>query len=161
MSATTKPDAGNGHELTITRIIDAPAAKLFRAWTEPELMKEWFTPRPWTTPVIETEAWTGGSSYILMRGPNGEEFPNRGTYLEVVPNEKIVFTDAFTSAWQPSEKAFMVGIVTFEDLGGGKTRYTARARHWNADDRKIHQEMGFESGWNAAADQLEAFVKTI
>jgi uncharacterized protein YndB with AHSA1/START domain len=55
----------------------------------------------------------------------------------------------------------MVGIVTFEDLGGGKTRYTAKARHWNADDKKTHEEMGFEPGWNAAADQLEAFVKTI
>lgn len=161
MTATAQSDTGNGHELTITRIIDAPPEKLFRAWTEPELMKEWFTPRPWTTPVIETECRAGGSSYILMRGPNGEEFPNRGMYLEVVPNQKIVFTDAFTSTWQPSEKAFMVGIVTFEDLGGGKTRYTARARHWNADDMKTHQEMGFEAGWNAAADQLEAFVKKI
>ena len=158
---TAQPDASAGHELMITRIIDAPAEKLFRAWTEPELMKEWFTPRPWTTPIIEADTRTGGSSYILMRGPNGEEFPNRGVYLEVVPNEKIVFTDAFTSAWQPSEKAFMVGIVTFEDLGGGKTRYTARARHWNGDDRKTHQDMGFEPGWNAAADQLEEFVKKI
>ena len=161
MNANAQSDTGNGHELTITRIIDAPPAKLFRCWTEPELMKEWFTPRPWTTPVIETDARSGGSSYILMRGPNGEEFPNRGMYLEVVPNEKIVFTDAFTSAWQPSEKAFMVGIVTFEDMGGGKTRYTALARHWNSDDMKTHQEMGFEAGWDAAADQLEAFVKTI
>jgi len=149
------------HELSITRIIDAPAEKLFRAWTEPELMKEWFTPRPWTTPIIETDPRTGGTNYIVMRGPEGQEFPSRGVYLEVVPNEKIVFTDAFTSAWQPSEKAFMVGIVTFEDLGGGKTRYTARARHWTADDLKTHQDMGFEAGWNAATDQLEALVKKI
>lgn len=153
--------ADNGHELTIIRIIDAPAAKLFRCWTEPELMKEWFTPRPWTTPVIETDPRAGGSSYIVMRGPEGQEFPNRGVYLEVVPNKKIVFTDAFTSAWQPSEKAFMVGIVEFEDLGDGKTRYTARARHWNAEDKKTHQEMGFEPGWNAATDQLEVLAKKI
>jgi uncharacterized protein YndB with AHSA1/START domain len=159
--STDVETADNGHELTIIRIIDAPAAKLFRCWTEPELMKEWFTPRPWTTPVIETDPRAGGSSYIVMRGPEGQEFPNRGVYLEVVPNKKIVFTDAFTSAWQPSEKAFMVGIVEFEDLGDGRTRYTARARHWSAEDKKTHQEMGFEPGWNAATDQLEVLVKKI
>lgn len=147
-------------ELVLTRLIDAPREKLFRAWTEPELMKEWFTPRPWTTPVIETDVRPGGASYVLMRGPNGEEFPNRGVYLEVVKNEKIVFTDAFTSAWQPSEKPFFVGIITFEDEGG-KTRYTARARHWTVADRETHEKMGFHEGWGKAADQLEALVKRI
>lgn len=141
-------------ELSITRLMNAPRDKIFRAWTEPELMKQWFCPRPWTTPVIETDVRTGGASYILMRGPNGEEMPMRGVYLEVVPNEKIVFTDAYTEAWKPSEKPFFTGIVMLADEGG-KTRYTAIARHWRAEDMKQHEAMGFHDGWNKAADQLE------
>ena len=148
------------HELVLTRLIDAPREKLFRAWTEPELMKQWFCPRPWTTPVIETDVRPGGSSYILMRGPDGTEMPNRGVYLEVVKNERIVFTDAYTSAWVPSAKPFFTGIITFEDEGG-KTRYTARARHWTREDRETHEKMGFHEGWGACADQLAELVKKI
>ena len=148
-------------ELTLKRVMNASPDKLFRCWTEPELMKQWFTPRPWITPVIETDVRTGGSSYVLMRGPNGEEFPNRGVYLEVIPNKKIVFTDAFTQAWEPSEKPFMVATVTFEDAGNGRTSYTAVARHWTVADRETHEQMGFHDGWGKAADQLEALAKTL
>jgi uncharacterized protein YndB with AHSA1/START domain len=154
----TQPSAG--FELSITRLIAASPAKLYRAWTEPDLMKQWFTPRPWTTPVIEIDVRPGGASYILMRGPNGEEFPTRGVYLEVVPNRRIVFTDAFVSAWEPSAKPFMTAIVDFTPEGEG-TRYTAVARHWSEADRQTHVDMGFEPGWNAAADQLEALVRTL
>lgn len=147
-------------ELVITRVIDGPREKLFRAWTEPELMKRWFTPRPWTTPVIEADVRAGGNSFILMRGPEGQEFANHGVYLEVVKSEKLVFTDAYTRAWEPSEKPFFTGIITFEDVGG-KTRYTARARHWTVADREAHEKMGFYEGWGKATDQLEALVKTL
>ncbi|MRT32877.1 polyketide cyclase, partial [Xylella fastidiosa subsp. multiplex] len=85
---------------------DATPETLYRCWTEPGLLMQWFCPRPWTTPIVEIDVRAGGSSYFLMRGPDGQEFPNRGVYLEAVPNRKLVFTDAFTSAWEPSEKAF-------------------------------------------------------
>jgi uncharacterized protein YndB with AHSA1/START domain len=143
------------HELTLSRLIDAPREALWRCWTEPELLKQWFTPRPWTTPVVETDVRPGGSSYFLFRGPEGEEFPNRGVYLEVVPNEKLVFTDAYTKAWEPSAKPFMTGTITFADEGG-KTRYTATVRHWTAEDKANHEQMGFHEGWGKAADQLAA-----
>lgn len=152
------PATPNGpHELTLTRVIAASPATLFRAWTEPALLEQWFTPRPWTTPVVRTDVRPGGSSFVLMRGPNGEEQPCHGVYLEVVPNEKLVFTDAFTRAWEPSAKAFLVATLTFEDLGG-KTRYTARVQHWSAEDRETHETMGFHEGWGKATDQLEALV---
>ena len=147
-------------ELVLTRLIDATREKLFRAWTEPELIKQWFTPRPWTTPVVETDVRPGGSSYILMRGPDGTEMPNRGVYLEVVKNAKLVFTDAYVEAWQPSDKPFFTCVLTFEDEGG-KTRYTARARHWTDADRESHEKMGFHEGWGKATDQLEALVSTL
>jgi uncharacterized protein YndB with AHSA1/START domain len=155
------PSSATNRELMITRVINAPREKLYRAWTTPDLMKQWFAPKPFTTPVVEIDVRVGGSSLVVMRGPDGIEFPNRGVYLEVVPNEKLVFTDAYTKAWEPSEKPFMTGILTFEDIGGGKTRYTARVRHWTVADREAHEKMGFYPGWNLCTDQLEALVSKL
>ena len=161
MSTESKPtDSTASRELVLTRLLDAPREKLFAAWTRPELMKQWFVPAPWTIAHVETDVRPGGSSLIVMRSPEGQEFPNRGIYLEVVPNERIVFTDAYTKAWEPSEKPFFTGIITFEDVGG-KTRYTARALHWNAADRETHEKMGFHEGWGKCADQLEELAKRI
>ena len=148
-------------ELVLTRIIDAPPEKLFRAWTQPELLKQWFAPLPFTTPHAELDVRPGGSSLIVMRGPDGTDYPNRGVYLEVVENERLVSTDAFTHAWQPSEKPFMTLILTFEDIDGGKTRYTARVRHWTVEDREMHEKMGFHEGWGTCAGQLAALVARI
>ncbi|MBA8881515.1 SRPBCC family protein [Phyllobacterium myrsinacearum] len=145
-------------ELVLTRIIDAPRENIFRAWTEVELLKQWFAPLPYTTPHAELDVRPGGSSLVVMRGPDGTEFPNPGVYLEVVKNEKIVFTDAFTSAWVPSEKPFMTAIITLEDLGGGKTKYTALVRHWTVADREAHEKMGFHEGWGICTDQLAALA---
>ena len=147
-------------ELILTRLIDAPRAKLFRCWTEPELMKQWFVPAPWSLARAELDVRPGGSSLVVMRDPEGNEYPNPGIYLEVVKDEKLVFTDAYVSAWQPSEKPFMTAIVTFEDEDG-KTRYTARALHWTAEDRKTHEDMGFHEGWGKCADQLAELVAKI
>lgn len=145
------------HELVLTRVINAPRERLFRAWTEPALITQWFTPPPWKTIRAETDVRAGGASLIVMRGPDGTEVPNRGVYLEVVKNELLVFTDAYTKAWEPSVKPFMTVILTFENLAG-KTRYTARVRHWTAADCEAHEKMGFHQGWGIATDQLEALV---
>jgi uncharacterized protein YndB with AHSA1/START domain len=155
MTAETKTVADR--DLVLTRLIDAPREALYRCWTEPELLKQWFAPLPWTTPRAEMDVRPGGSSLIVMRGPDGTEMPNRGVYLEVIPNEKLVSTDAYTSAWEPSERPFMTLILTFEDEGG-KTRYTARARHWTVENRELHEKMGFETGWGICADQLAALA---
>jgi uncharacterized protein YndB with AHSA1/START domain len=147
-------------ELILTRIIDAPREKVFRAWTEPELLKQWFAPKPWTTPVAELDVRPGGANLIVMRSPEGQDFPNRGVYLEVVKNERLVFTDAYTKDWQPSAKPFMTVVVTLENVGG-KTRYTASVRHWSVSDRDTHEKMGFHAGWGQCAEQLEALAKKI
>lgn len=144
-------------DLVLKRLINAPREKVFRAWTDAELLKQWFAPLPYTTPHAELDVRPGGANLIVMRGPDGNEFPNRGVYLEVVENERIVVTDAFTTAWEPSEKPFMTLILTFEDEGG-KTKYTALVRHWTVADREAHEKMGFHEGWGQCADQLEALV---
>lgn len=147
-------------ELVLARIIDASREKLFRAWTEPELLKQWFTPRPWTVSGVQNDVRTGGTSLVIMRSPEGQEFPQRGVYLEVVPNERIVVTDAYTEAWVPSEKPFMTATITFENMNG-KTKYTARVSHWTVADREAHEKMGFHDGWGKATDQLAALVATL
>jgi uncharacterized protein YndB with AHSA1/START domain len=149
------------HELVLTRLIDAPRAKLFRCWTEPKLLQQWFAPAPYTTPVAEVDLRVGGASNMVMRSPDGHEIPCPGTYLEIVPDRKLVFTDAYTGDWVPKNgKPFMTAIITFDDEDG-KTRYTARVRHWSADDKKTHEDMGFHSGWGQCADQLAALAKKI
>jgi len=147
-------------DLVLTRLLDAPRNALYRCWTEPELLKQFFAPLPYTTPHAELDVRPGGSNRITMRSPEGEDMPLSGVYLDAVPNEKIVFTDAFTEAWTPSAKPFFVGTLTFADEAG-KTRYTAVARHWTAEDKAAHEAMGFHEGWGQVADQLEALAKTL
>lgn len=147
-------------DLTLTRLIGASRDKVYRCWTEPELIVQWFTPAPWTTARAEVDVRPGGSNLIVMRSPEGEEHPNLGVYLEVVPNERLVTTDAYVRAWEPSAKPFLTIELTFQDEGG-KTRYTAVARHWTKEDREAHEQMGFEQGWGLATDQLAALAATL
>ena len=160
MSITNQQNSSSERELVLIRMIDASPDKVFRAWTDPELLKLRFAPLPWTTPSVETDVRPGGSSIITMRDPEGNEFPSSGVYLEVIENEKLVFTDAYTEAWVPAEKPFMTVILTFENVDG-KTRYTARARHWTEADREEHEKMGFFEGWGICTDQLEELVKKL
>ena len=157
---TTPARAADDRTLVLDRHLDAPRAALWRCWAEPALLTRWFTPAPWSTASAEFDLRPGGASLVVMRSPEGKEFPNRGVYLAVEPGRRLVFTDAFTEAWLPSEKPFFVAEVTFEDEGSG-TRYRAVARHWTAEAREEHEKMGFHEGWNAAADQLEALARTL
>ena len=95
-----------------------------------------------------------------MRSPEGKEFPNIGCYLEVVPNERLVWTDALLPGYRPAENPFMTAIITLESQGNG-TRYTAVAIHRDDAGRKKHEDMGFYQGWGKALDQLVAHVKTM
>jgi uncharacterized protein YndB with AHSA1/START domain len=157
MTAVAESAPTTDRDLVLTRIIDAPPEKLFRAWTEPELLKQWFAPLPYNTPVAELDVRPGGAILVVMRGPDGIDMPNRGVYLEVVKNERLVSTDAYTRAWEPSPKPFMTLILTFERQGT-KTKYTARVRHWTVADREAHEKMGFHEGWGICAEQLAALV---
>lgn len=149
------------HELVLVREFDAPRAKIYKAWTDAELMKEWFVPKPWSLAEATLDVRPGGSSLIVMQDPDGNKYPNAGVYLELIENEKIVFTDAYTSAWVPSEKPFFTAVILLEDLGNGRTKYTAKALHWRAEDKEAHEKMGFHEGWGLAADQLAELLKRI
>jgi uncharacterized protein YndB with AHSA1/START domain len=156
-----KATSTSDNALVLTRVLDATPEKLFRCWSEPELLKQWFVPQPWTIASAEIDLRPGGRSLVVMQDPDGKQYPNEGVYLEIIPNRKIVTTDAFVAGWKPSGKAFMVAEVLFEDAGNGKTNYTATARHWSAEDREAHEKMGFHEGWGQTATQLEALARTL
>jgi len=137
-------------ELAVERYIDAPPETVFRVWTE--RLEEWWAPKPWTTKIIEQDLRPGGRSAMIMSGPEGATSPMEGVVLEVVPNERIVLTNAFTVGWVP-QAPFMVGIFTFSPEGSG-TRYRAASRHWDEATHQQHQAMGFTEGWSAVAAQL-------
>jgi len=149
---TSKTD---GYELSITRLIDAPPATVWRVWTE--WLEEWWAPKPWTTRVVENDLRPGGRSAMMMTGPGGESSPMEGVFLEVAPHRRIVFTNAFKAGWI-SQPPFMVGFFEFADEGG-RTRYTAGARHWDEAAMKQHEAMGFVVGWTTAAAQLAALAE--
>ena len=153
--------ASESRELRLELTLDAPRANVWRCWTEPGLLTQWFTPRPWTTPSADLDVRAGGRMNTVMRSPDGDDMDNRGVFLEVVPDERLVFTDAFSEGWQPSGKPFMLAIVELADAPGGGTAYTAIARHWNAEDCEEHARMGFHEGWTAAARQLETVAKSL
>ncbi|WP_421936189.1 SRPBCC family protein [Phenylobacterium sp.] len=149
-------------ELVLARLVDATPQQLFRLWTMPERFPDWFCPKPWRAEVTAMDLTPGGASENVMYGPDGEVFPNKGVYLEVVPDRKIVFTDAFTAGWVPAEDGgMMTATVTFEAQPDGKTLYTARVAHPTVAKRKQHEEMGFHDGWGAVAEQMEAVAKTL
>ena len=150
-----------GHELVLVREFDAPREKIYKAWTTPELLKQWFCPVPWKVTKADLNLRVGGRCNTVMEGPDGEVVPNEGVFLELVENEKIVITDAFTEGWVPSGKPFMVATVLLEELPGGRTRYMASALHWTEEDKKAHEDMGFHEGWGKAADQLAALLARV
>ena len=152
----------HANDLVLTRTIQASPEILFRCWTEPSLLKQWFVPKPWTIASAEVDVRPGGANLIVMCDPAGTEYPNAGVYLEVVPNRRLVFTNAYTAGWVPTANPFMTAIVDFEPLEGGtQTRYIARARHWTEEARQQHEAMGFHTGWGQCADQLAELAATL
>jgi uncharacterized protein YndB with AHSA1/START domain len=158
MTAATLKTSTKDRDLIMTRLIDAAPGRVFDAWTQPELLKLWFAPLPWTTPIVETDVRPGGSSLIVMRSEDGSDFPYQGVYLEVVKNERLVFTNAYTTAWEPAAKPFTTVILTFEPHAG-MTKYTALVRHWSVADREAHEKMGFHKGWPICAQQMADLIE--
>lgn len=151
----------NQHELVIGRIIDAPRHAVWRCWTEEDLLKQWHCPRPWSVPEADFDLRPGGRFNTVFAGPDGERMENKGMWLEIVPEERLVFTDFYTEGYVPQGDGFMTGFVELSDTEDGKTRFIWGARHRNAETMKQHVEMGFEQGWGAAADQLEETAQSV
>jgi uncharacterized protein YndB with AHSA1/START domain len=157
----SQPVAADAHDLIITRTLRAPRQALWRAWSEPDLLKEWWCPKPWTTEVKAFDLRPGGAFHTLMRGPDGGMSDNPGCFLEVVPQSRLVMTSMLTAGWRPATPWLgMTAVITMEDDGAG-CRYTAQVMHPDEDTRAKHEQMGFFEGWGTVITQLEAFAQTL
>jgi uncharacterized protein YndB with AHSA1/START domain len=143
-------------ELVLTRVFDAPRDLVFRAWTEPTRMAQWWGPRGFTNPVCELDVRPGGVWRIVMRGPGGIEVCATGEYREVVAPERLVFTN---NAMDMAGNLLLEGLttVTFAD-DGGKTRMTLKTRAVGRVPQAPQMLAGMEIGWSQSLDRLGEFV---
>ncbi|MES2854548.1 MAG: SRPBCC family protein [Bdellovibrionota bacterium] len=149
-------------DLVLERVVDVPPATVWAAWTKPEYLKQWFCPAPWKTVAAEVDLRPGGKFATTMQSPEGQQFPNEGCYLEVVENEKLVWTSAMAPGYRPRnppEGQFNFTAVILMEAHGKGTKYTAIAIHSDEEGRDKHDKMGFHVGWGAALDQLVELAK--
>jgi uncharacterized protein YndB with AHSA1/START domain len=156
-------------DLLFERIVDVPRELIWQAWTTPEKLLQWFCPLPWKTIACEIDLRAGGKFYTVMQSPEGASFPNTGCFLEVIPNEKLVWTNALEPGFRPTpqpEKSpghecaefMMTGVILLEAHEKG-TKYTAIVMHADKESRLRHEGMGFKEGWGAALDQMIVMIK--
>ena len=147
-------------DLVLEREIAAPPAVLYTCWTVPEHLMQWFVPKPNRVIACTLDLRPGGACNTTF-DVGGTVMDNNGVYLELIPNEKIVFTDSYTAGWKPSADPFMTAIITFAPAGPGRTLYRAVVRHRTAEAAKSHADMGFFDGWGAVSSQMEAYAQGI
>ena len=154
-------------DLVLERTIDAPVDLVWKAYTDPAHLKQWFAPKPYQITECDLDLKPGGVFRIRMQGPDGFDTGHGtpGCVLEVVQNEKLSWTSALGPDYRPAEmgegcESFpMTAIVTFADAGDGKTLYRAVALHKSLADKETHEQMGFHDGWGTVAGQLEEFAQ--
>ena len=155
-----KKKSAKGKDLVITRFLNAPPEKVWKAWTEPEEVKKWWGPAPFTAPSIRIDLRVGGRYRFCMRSPEGKDFWSTGVFREIVPNERLVYTDSFADAKGRVVPATHYGLsgdvplemrvtVTFE-RHGGKTKLTLR--HAGLPAGEMSRLTG--AGWNSSLDKL-------
>jgi len=151
-------------DLAIEREVDVSPALLWRAWTTAEYLKQWFAPRPWTVDHCEIDLRPGGRFHVVMRSPDKKESSDvECCYLEIVSQERLVWTNALLPGYRPAEEPpvsmlgsavpWFTAIISMQASGAG-TKYRAIAKHRDEAGRRNHEEMGFQDGWGAATDQL-------
>lgn len=146
-------------DLVLERTVDLPVEKVWEAWTNPEHMKVWFCPKPWMLADCRLDLKPGGEFYTVMKGPEaGQEFAGSGCVLEVVKNEKLIWTDCLGPGFRPSANPFFTAMLILE-RDGNKTKYKAIAIHGSVENKKKHEEMGFKEGWGVCLDQLVEHMK--
>ena len=161
MTATTPDPQMPGlapRELTLTRTLDAPRARVFQAWTDPRHLAHWWAPRGFTNPVCEADPRPGGAIRIHMEGPDGVIYPMTGVYQEVLPPERLVFmTHAFPDDLGDRQLDALV-TVTFAEQAG-KTLLTVHIQVVKATPAAADALGGMELGWNQSLDKLVDYLQ--
>ena len=161
---------GENRDFVILRVFEAPRDLVWRAWTDPQHVTQWWGPRGFANPVCEMDVRPGGAFRIVMRGADGTDYPLTGVYREIAEPERLVMTldcsehpDAWHDAINPRRRkgenaaGHMLQTATFEDLGG-KTRLTIRTRFESSAIREAMLKMGMTEGWSQSLDRLAAVV---
>jgi uncharacterized protein YndB with AHSA1/START domain len=150
-------------DLILERTVDVAPELVWKAWTTPELLVQWFAPKPWSTTSWEIDLQPGGKFDTTMRSPEGDEYPSSGCILVVEEGSRLVFTSGLGPGFRPqiAEDGFpFTAIISIEPDGSG-TKYTATGIHADASSRKSHEDMGFAEGWGMALDQLVEVAKSL
>jgi uncharacterized protein YndB with AHSA1/START domain len=156
MTATVDAKRPANRELVITRIFDAPRSLVFKMWTDPTHMAQWWGPRGFTNPVCDMDVRPGGAIRIVMRGPGGADYPMTGLFNEIVAPERLVLTTAVDDA-DGNRVLEAHNTVTFAEHGG-KTTLTVRARIVKATAAAAPMLAGMEAGWGQSLERLAAHV---
>jgi uncharacterized protein YndB with AHSA1/START domain len=159
----------DGNDLVLERTLDAPIDLVWKAYTDPNHLKQWFAPKPYEISEIELDLRPGGIFRIRMVGPDGFDTGHGtpGCVLEVVDKKKLIWTSALGPGYRPNvagegcDSFPMTAVITFMDAGDGKTLYKAVALHKDAADKETHEKMGFHEGWGTTASQLEELAKSL
>jgi uncharacterized protein YndB with AHSA1/START domain len=158
-SAETKFALPSDTEIVMTRVFDAPPELVYAAFTEARHLAQWWGPHGFTNPVCEMDARPGGAWRMVQRDSDGNEFPFKGVFREVVPAKKVVFTQIFDV--EPYSKSEMVVTTTFESIGGDKTQLTSMLVFPSGADRDGAMAMGMQSGMVASNERLDALLQTL
>jgi uncharacterized protein YndB with AHSA1/START domain len=157
MTAPAQTKVFAEREITITRVFDAPRAVVFEAWIDPAQLREWWGPKGFTNPVCEFDPRVGGAIRIHMRAPDGNVHPMKGEVREIVPPERLVFTNiAVDTAGNPIINGLTT--VTFAEEGR-KTRLTLHTRGTAVVDYAAAYLQGMEMGWTMSIDKLETLLR--
>ena len=156
-------------DLILERTLDAPIELVWEAYTNPEHITQWFAPKPYQITECELDLRPGGIFLIRMVGPDGFDTGHGvpGCVLEVIERERLTWTSALGPEYRPNlsgegcESFPFTAVITFADLGNGKTAYKAVAMHKDSADREKHEQMGFNDGWGTVAGQLEEFAQSL
>lgn len=151
-------------DLVITRVFDAPVERVWQAWTDPKQIMRWWGPKDFTAPTIHFDLREGSKYHFLMRGPDSKDYWSTGTIQEIVPLERLVFTDSFAddhgnivpAAYYGMEGDFpleMVVTVLFEELPG-KTKMTLTHTGMPEDQNKEMAGQGWKESFDKLADSL-------
>jgi len=148
-------------DLMLERVVDVPLNRVWAAWTRADTSRSGSRQHHGRRLIAEIDLRPGGIFRTVMRSPEGQEFPNAGCYLEVIENEKLVWTAALTADYRPQNVPsvpLFTAVILLEPHGAG-TKYTAIAIHGDEEAAKKHADMGFHGGWGKALDQLVALAK--
>lgn len=151
---TTPPQPGAGNrELVLTRVLDAPRELVFKAWTDPKHMAQWWGPKYFTNPVCEMDVRPGGAILIHMQDPDGVVYPMKGVFQEVVAPERLVFSTSAIEDDDANPQLESLTVVTFDEHEG-KTKLTVQSVVTKAMPGAEGALAGMEEGWTQSLDKL-------